>query len=328
MTTLLQFIVGGLSSGSIYALVALGWVLIFNVSNVLNLAQGEFLMLGALSFTWFHIEGGVPLVLAVILAVIVPVVAAVVLDIVALRRLKHDQIVPMILVTLGAAFVLRELAKLWFGKDPVRHAPFVTGAPIELFGAFVLPQTVLVWGGTAVLLVALWVFFSRSLYGKAMRACAENALGATAIGVSPSRMRTLSFAISAAIGAIGGILLVPLTAMSWDGGTLIGLKGFVAAVLGGMGSYPGAALGGIVLGVLETLGAGYISSIYKDAFALGALLLLPLVRPQGLLGKREDTERRSRFSQLVRKGLRGGPPPVSAPAPIADRAPTSESKQA
>lgn len=313
MTEFLQFMVGGLSSGAIYALIALGWVLIFNVSNVLNLAQGEFLMLGALSFNWFHVEAGLPIGIAVLLAILVPVVAGIVLDVVALRRLKHDQIVPMILVTLGGSFVLREIAKLQFGKDPLRHPPFVTGKPIEVFGAFLLPQTLVVWGGTVVLLVALWMFFSRSLYGKAMRACAENPIGATAVGISPSRMRTLSFAISAAIGAIGGILLMPLTAMSWDGGTLIGLKGFVAAVLGGMGSYPGAALGGLVLGVLETLGAGYISSAYKDAFALGALLLLLLVRPQGLLGKREDSERKRRFLGVLGK-YRAGRSPASAPA--------------
>lgn len=301
MTELMQFLVGGLSSGAMYALIALGWVLIFNVSNVLNLAQGEFLMLGALAFTWFHLDAGLPIGVAVILAIAVPVVAAIVMDVVALRRLKHDQIVPMILVTLGASFVLREVAKIWFGKDPLRHAPFITGSAIEVFGAFVLPQTLLVWAGTAVLLLALWLFFSRSLYGKGMRACAENPLGATAVGISPSRMRTLSFAISAAIGAIGGILLIPLTAMSWDGGTLIGLKGFVAAVLGGMGSYPGAALGGIVLGVLESLGAGYISSTYKDAFAVGILLVLLLLRPQGLLGKRDDPERKTRFVRVLDK---------------------------
>lgn len=313
MTEFMQFMVGGLSTGSIYALIALGWVLIFNVSNVLNLAQGEYLMLGALSFTWFHIDAELPMAVAIVLAILVPVVAAVVMDIVALRRLKHDEVVPMILVTLGASFVLREVAKLLFGKDPLRHPPLVTGEPIEVFGAFVLPQTLLVWGSTGLLLVVLWLFFSRLLYGKAMRACAENAIGATAVGISPSRMRTLSFAISAAIGAVGGILLMPLTAMSWDGGTVIGLKGFVAAVLGGMGSYPGAALGGVVLGILETLGAGYISSTYKDAFAIGILLLLLLVRPRGLLGKREDAERKTRFVQVLSK-LRSGSSKVAAPS--------------
>jgi len=244
-----------------------------------------------------------------------------VLDLVALRRLKHGQVVPMILVTLGASIVLREIAKLLFGPDPLRHPPLVSGPAIEVFGAFILPQTLVVWGGTAFLLLALWAFFSRTLYGKAMRACAENPLGATAVGISPSRMRTVSFAISAAIGAIGGMLLMPLTAMSWDGGTLIGLKGFVAAVLGGMGSYPGAALGGLVLGVLESLGAGYISSTYKDAFALGILLVLLLVRPQGLLGKRADAERRGRFATLL-DSLRGEVKSrVASAKPVADPSP-------
>lgn len=306
MATFLQFAFGGLLAGAVFALIALGWVLIFNVSGVLNLAQGEFVMIGALTFAYLRTEHEIPIAAAVAVAVLVAVAVGVVLDALVLRRLDPSQIIPMILVTVGAAFVLRELAKEIFGQDPLRVPPLVAGAPVTVGGATILPHTLVLWATVAVLLTVLTLFFRFTLFGKAMRACSENAIGARTVGISPTRMRTISFAMSAALGAVAGILIVPINSMAWDGGTALGIKGFIAAVFGGMGSYVGAVLGGLVLGTLETMGAGYVSSAYKDVFALLMLLLLLLVRPEGLLGRSGSSEA-GRVQQWLKR-LRDRPP--------------------
>lgn len=285
MATFLQFLFGGLLAGAIYALIALGWTLIYNVSGILNLAQGEFVMVGALVFIELRVEHGLPVAVAAPLAIAITVAIGVLLDVVVLRRIPPTRLIPMILATVGASIVLRELASVVFGKDPLRVPPLVSGAPLTIGGATVLPHTLLIWATVAVLLIALTLYFTVTLFGKAMRACSDNPVGARTVGISTIRMRTISFAMSAGLGAIAGILIVPITSMSWDGGTVLGIKGFIAAVFGGMGSYVGAVVGGLLLGILEAMGAGYVSSAYKDVFALASLIALLLFRPQGLLGR-------------------------------------------
>jgi branched-chain amino acid transport system permease protein len=283
MAEFLQYLIAGLSSGGTYALIALGWVIIFNVSGVLNLAQGEFLMISGCLFAWLAEHTGLPLLVTVVLAIGAGVVAAVVLDVAAIRRVRSGSIVPMILMTLGAAFVFREIGRILFGADALRHEYLVQGSPIIIFGAALLPQTILVWAIDAAVLVALAIFFRRTVYGKAMTACSDDPVGAQTVGISPSRMRTVAFAISGALAGISGVLIVSLTSMSWDGGTVIGLKGFIAAVVGGLGSYEGAIAGALALGLLESLGAGYVSSEYKDVLSLALLVVMLIVRPQGIL---------------------------------------------
>jgi branched-chain amino acid transport system permease protein len=283
MAAFVQYVIAGLSSGAIYALIALGWALIFNVSGVLNLAQGEFLMLGGMVFGWCEINTGLPFVVNLLFGVGAGVATGLLLDIGAIRRVRSQLLVPLILVTLGASFVLREVARISFGPDAIRHDYLVSGTPIDVFGAALLPETILTWGVVAVSVVALALFFRKTLYGKAMVACADDPAGARAVGINPSRMRSIAFGISGALAALGGVLVVSLTSMSWDGGTLIGLKGFIAAVFGGLGGYEGAVAGGLALGLLESLGAGYVSSSYKDVLSLALLVVLLLVRPQGLL---------------------------------------------
>lgn len=289
MSSFLQYLFAGLSTGAIYALIAIGWVLIFNVSGVLNLAQGELLMIGGLTFAWLAAETELPLLATLVLAIAAAVAVAVLLDVVAVRRVKSPEIVPLILVTLGASFVLRELGRIVFGADALRHGYLVGGDPIRIGGAALLPQAVLTWVLVAVVVAGLAVFFRRTVFGKAMVACADDPIGAQASGISPSRMRTISFAISGALAGLGGVLIISLTSLSWDGGTLIGLKGFIAAVFGGLGRYEGAVVGGLALGLLEAFGAGYVSSAYKDVFSLGLLVVLLLLRPQGLLRGRVVT---------------------------------------
>lgn len=282
MRLLLQFVLSGLAVGTIFGLIALGWVLIYNVSGVLNLAQGEFLAIGALAFIWLHTEQGVPLTIAFLGAVALCAALGVALDVVALQRLGPTETIPMVLITLGASIILREAARAAFGVDPLTHPPLWGGPSFEVAGAAVARQTVIIWVSTAVLLLVLGFFFKATLIGKAMRACAQNPVGAQAVGINPAVMRTVAFGVSAALAGMAGVLLVPLSSMAWDAGTLVGLKGFVAAVIGGLGSYSGAVVGGLLLGVVEGLSAGYISSAYKDAFAMATLLSILLFRPEGL----------------------------------------------
>ena len=289
MSSFLQYLFAGLSTGAIYALIAIGWVLIFNVSGVLNLAQGELLMVGGLTFGWLAANSNVPVAAALVLAIAAAVAVAVLLDVVAVRRVRSHDIVPLILVTLGASFVLRELGRIVFGPDALRHDYLIGGDPIRIFGAALLPQAVLTWVLVAIVVGLLALFFRRTVFGKAMVACSDDPIGAQASGISPSRMRTISFAISGALAGLGGVLIISLTSLSWDGGTLIGLKGFIAAVFGGLGRYEGAVVGGLALGLLEAFGAGYVSSAYKDVFSLGLLVVLLLLRPQGLLRGRVVT---------------------------------------
>lgn len=313
---LLQFIFGGLVTGAVVSLVALGWVLIYNVSGVLNLAQGEFVMIGALTYIVVHDDWGWGAALSIPFAVLVTVVVGVLLDMVVLRRLKGGEIVPMVLVTVGMSFVLREIAKEIFGKEPLRTKPLLQGDPLEIGGAYVVPQTLLLWSATVSLLLILTLFFARTLIGKAMRACSENSLGARAVGISPNRMRTIAFGVSAGLGAIAGILVVPLISMSWTGGSLIGLKGFIAAVFGGFGSLPGAVIGAVVIGLFESLSAGYISSAYKDVFSATALVIVLLVRPQGLLGSSNRDERQAgSLIATLRRGRRRPGSQRRSPAP-------------
>jgi branched-chain amino acid transport system permease protein len=272
-------VIGGLTSGAIYCLIALGWVAIFNVSGILNLAQGEFVMLGALSFSAFHLTVGFPVGLAALGSILVVIAVALVMDHLALRRVGPKDVGAMILITLGVSVILREVARIVFGVDPLRHPPILPGDPIEVLGGYIVPQILIIWLVTAVLLLFLYFVLYRSLLGKSMRACAESESGARSVGISPPRMRVLALSIAAAMSAIAGMLIIPLTSMAFDGGTVPGLKGFVAAALGGMTSYPGAALGAFALGLFESLTAGYISSAYKDALSFSLLLLYLVLRP-------------------------------------------------
>jgi branched-chain amino acid transport system permease protein len=240
-------------------------------------------MLAGMVFGYLELHTGLPLALNLVLGVGAGVVIGVLLDVAAIRQVRSQQIVPLILVTLGASFVFREVARIAFGPDAIRHDYLVAGNPIDVGGAALLPETILTWALVAVSVIALGVFFRTTLYGKAMVACADDPVGARAVGINPARMRTLAFAISGALAGLGGVLVVSLTSMSWDGGTLIGLKGFIAAVFGGLGGYEGAVVGGLALGLLENYGAGYVSSSYKDVLSLTLLVVLLLVRPQGLL---------------------------------------------
>ncbi|NEV78669.1 branched-chain amino acid ABC transporter permease [Rhodopseudomonas sp. BR0C11] len=285
MSELLQFLISGLTVGAVYALVALGFTLVYHASDVVNFAQGEFVMLGGM-VTVFAYAAGVPLPLAALLAVIVAVVVGLLLYWLAIAPARGASAVSLIIITIGASILLRGAAQIVFDKQFHKLPAFSGETPIHLFGAVIQPQSLWVLGGAALVVLTLYYVMERTLIGKAVVATAANRLAARLVGVNVATVMALAFGGSAAIGAIAGILITPITLTSYDVGTLLALKGFAAAMLGGMGNPLGAVIGGLLLGLLESFGAGYVSSTYKDAIAFIVILAVLFVAPQGLVGRR------------------------------------------
>jgi branched-chain amino acid transport system permease protein len=284
MPEFLQFLFSGLTVGAIYALVALGFTLIYNASDVINFAQGEFVMLGGM-VTFFAHAAGVPLPLAALLAIIVATAVGLALHQFAIEPARGASAVTLIIITIGASILLRGVAAIVFDKNFHSLAPLAGGEPWVIGGAALLPQSAIVLIGAGAIVVALWAFMTMTLTGKALVATAANRLAARLVGINTSALVGLAFAVSAAIGAIGGILMTPITLTSYDVGTLLALKGFAAAMLGGMGNPLGAVIGGLIVGLLEAFSAGYLSSSYKDAVAFLVILGVLFVMPHGLLGR-------------------------------------------
>jgi branched-chain amino acid transport system permease protein len=285
MSEFLQFFFSGLTVGAVYALVALGFTLIYNASDVVNFAQGEFVMLGGM-VTVFASAAGVPLPVAALIAVCVAVAVGLLLYWLAIAPARGASAVSTIIITIGASIFLKGAAQVVFDKQFHKLPSFSGDAPIELLGASIQPQSLWVLGGTAAVVLVLYVFLERTLVGKAVLATSASRLAARLVGINTATIMALAFGGSAAIGAIAGILVTPITLTSYDVGTMMALKGFAAAMLGGMGNPLGAVVGGLLLGLLETLGAGYVSSTYKDGFAFVTILVVLLAMPQGLLGRR------------------------------------------
>ena len=286
----LQFLLTGLTVGAIYALVALGFAIIYNASHVLNFAQGEFVMIGGMAAAGF-VEAGLPLPLAALLAVGGATLVGLALEKLAIEPARGASVVTLIIITIGASILLRGLASLLWDKK-IHSLPAFSGeAPLKLGGATLLPQTLWVLGATLATVALLWWFFNRTLTGKAILAVSHNRLAAQLMGISVRRVLLVSFGLSAALGALAGVLIAPISFTSWDVGVMLGLKGFAAAILGGMGSGPGAIIGGLALGLIESLGAGYLSSAYKDVFAFVIILAALIFLPDGLAGRRRATER-------------------------------------
>jgi branched-chain amino acid transport system permease protein len=279
----LQFLFSGVTVGATYALAALGFTLIYNASNVINFAQGEFIMLGGMLAVLFA-QMGLPLPLVVLLAVAIPAIVGVVMEKVAIEPVKGAETVSLIIITIGASLVIRGLIQVWLGKGTHSLPAFSGDVPIQILGATLMTQSLWILGVTALVVVALWYFFGRTLTGKAMLATSFNRTAAELVGINTNWVLFMSFAMSAGLGALGGILLTPITMTSYDVGIMLGLKGFVAAVVGGLGNGLGAVLGGLLVGVLEAMGAGYISSAYKDAVPFVLILFILFFMPRGLFG--------------------------------------------
>ncbi len=287
MQELLQYLFSGITNGAIYAMIALGFTMLFNSTGLINFAQGEFVMLGALSLVTLRTGLKLPLPFAFILAVAGVSLVGVLLERLAIRNVRKPHPIVLVIITVGASISLRGAGMLAWGKDTYSATPFWGRAPIDIGGATLLPQSLWILGVSAVIVVILQCFYRGTLTGKAMMACAINKRAALILGIPGEWMVLLAFGGSAAMGAIAGILIAPVTMCGYDMGMMLGLKGFCAAMLGGLGSSMGAVVGGLLLGTLESLGVGFVSSGMKDAIAFLLLLLILYIRPSGILGIRE-----------------------------------------
>jgi branched-chain amino acid transport system permease protein len=289
MAELMQFLLSGVTVGAVYALVALGFTIIYNASDVVNFAQGEFVMLGGMITVFTHMAG-LPLPLAALIAIAGTAVLGVALNKLAIEPARGAPLVSLIIITIGASIFIQGVAQVVFDKQLHRFPAFTGDTPIAIMGATILPQSLWVLAGAVVVFVALWAFFSKTLTGRAVLATSNNRLAAQLVGINTNWVMTLSFALSAAIGALAGVLVTPITNVSYGVGIAYALKGFAGAMLGGMGSPIGALVGGLLLGLIEALTAGYVSSVYKDAAAFVVILVVLFAMPQGIFG-RKSTDR-------------------------------------
>ncbi len=283
---LLQYLITGITTGAVYALVALGFSIIYNSTEIINFAQGEFVMLGSMIAVSLFPLLGVPLWVAVILAVAITALIGLIFERLAIRPVRNGSVINLIIITIGGSILLKGIAVLIWGKESRSLPAFTSTEPIKFFGATLSGQSLWVMAGTLLAVILLHYFYEKTITGKALRACAFNRKAARLCGISVERMVLFSFGLSALLGAFAGVLITPITYTAWDAGTMLGLKGFCAAILGGIGSNPGAVMGGLVIGIVESLSAGYLSSGYKDAFAFLILLLMLYLRPAGILKKK------------------------------------------
>lgn len=285
---LLQYIVSGLTLGSIYGMIALGFTLIHNATGIVNFAQGEFVTLGAL-IAISGSEAGLPMPLAVLGAVVAVTLVGAALERTAIRPARNSSVITLIIITIGASILLRGVAMWLWVPDPLPMRHFTGETPIRIGDVSVLPQHLWIIGIVLVTMTALRLLAEKTQVGKAMRACAMNREAAQLMGIPVERMVCLSFALSGALGGLAGAIIAPLAMGQYNMGIMLGLKGFAGAILGGMGNPLGAVLGGTLLGVLESLGAGLSPpgwSGYKDAIAFAVMLVVLLAKPTGLLGRR------------------------------------------
>ncbi len=281
----LQYIFSGITSGSVYALTAIGFTLVFSATRIINFAQGQMVMLGGMLGVSLY-NAGLPLWACFLGAVVMVALISVGMEEVAIRPLMKKGVLAQIIATVGASFVLETAAMLIWGRDAKTMPPFSGEEPINIGNATIVPQTLWVVGLTLVVVIALTVFYRKSLFGIAIRACAVNPEAARLQGISYRRVVLFTFALTGGIAAAAGVMITPISFVSYSSGTLLGLKGFAAATLGGLGNPMGAVVGGFALGIIEALAVGVVSAGYKDAIAFVILLLVLFVRPAGLLGAR------------------------------------------
>lgn len=287
---LLQYLFTGITIGAIYGMVALGFNIIYSATGIINLAQGEFVMLGGMMMVYLTAIIKLPMVVSFFLSILIVTMIGAAFERVAIHPLKNPSVITLIIITVAASILFKGGAMFAWGKHTFSLPPFSGEKPISVLGATILPQTLWILGIMGATVALLILFFGFTLTGKAMRACAANRTAASLVGINVRTMVLLSFALSAGIGAVAGIIITPITLMNYDRGTMLAVKGFSVAVLGGLGSNVGAVVAGFIIGIMESLGAGFISSGYKDAIALVVLLLVLFIRPSGLLGSKERAE--------------------------------------
>ncbi len=283
----LQYLVAGLTYGSIYAVVAIGFNIVYSATGIVNFAQGEFVMLGGMIAV--QLSGWMPLPAAVAGAVAAPAAGGALVEVAFLRWLRRPTVLRMVVITIGVSILIREGALVLWGEG-VRSLPYFTGdeiSAVALGGARVSPQVFWVLGTVALIVVAREWFYRRTLLGWEMQACAVNRDAAALCGVPVRRLVTLSFAMAAAIGALAGAVVSPITYTSYAAGGPLAIKGFTVAILGGLGNSGGAVAAGLALGVVESFAVSFLPAAYKDVVTLSLLLAVLVVRPSGLFASGE-----------------------------------------
>jgi branched-chain amino acid transport system permease protein len=279
-------ITAGLAMGSIYALVALGFVLIYNAVTVVNFAQGEFVMVPAFVAVWLMTYMNLSFPLTYAVTVIFMGIFGIVFQRIAYYPLRHRKFMPVIISTIGVGIFLKNGAQLTFGAEPFSMPRPTSSGALNLFGVFVDPQHIVIILCTLVLLGFQYFFFQKTKLGKMMQATAQDKEMARLLGIRVATMIAITFVYSSILGAAAGILVGPIFFVTKEMGGMLGLKAFCSAIVGGFGSVPGAILAGLFLGLIEVFGAYYISSAYRDAFAFVILILVLLIRPQGFFGEK------------------------------------------
>lgn len=280
----IQILVSGVIVGCIYAMAALGFTIVFNATRIVNFANGEFLMLGSVALAGAITTAGMPLWIAVIAAIACTAVVGIGLQVLVLNHARSTNELSLVMLTIGAGLAVRGAASLVFGRE-VTFVPDFGLFPMLLMGdVYVVSQGVWITLTLAAVSLLLWLLFARTTFGKAMKAASDEPRAAALCGIEPRRAAAAAFGIAAALGGLAGALVAPISAAFYENGVFLGLKGFAAAVAGGLGNPLGAVIGGLIIGIVESFSAGYVSSGYKDGVAFILLLLVLLLRPSGLMG--------------------------------------------
>jgi branched-chain amino acid transport system permease protein len=284
---IIQYLFAGITYGAIYAIVAIGFNIIYNTTGIINFAQGEFVMLGGMiSITLLQYMS---LPAAIGAAVIITMIIGALVEITFIRWLKSPSVLRMIIITIGVSILIREVALHIWGES-VRALPYFIGdeiSSVALWGARISPQVFCVLGACTVMVLLLGLFFKTTSVGREMRACAANRTAAILCGIDTRNMVTLSFMLSAAIGALAGCVMSPITYSQYNIGTGLAIKGFTVAILGGLGSSGGAVIAGLLLGIIEAFSVSVLPLAFQEAISIAILLLILFLRPHGLFGSKD-----------------------------------------
>ena len=287
MDKLIQTLISGLSLGSIYALIALGYTMVYGIAKMLNFAHGDIIMVGAYAVITAVFTMGLPPFIAILISIALCALLGIVIEFLAYRPLRQAQPLAVLITAIGVSYLLQNLALLIYGSEQKAFPTIVALPTVHIGGVYIDGITLATLVVTAVIMVALSLFINKTRMGKAMRAVSEDKEAAELMGISVNRTITVTFAIGSALAGVAAIFYgAAYTYIRPTTGAMPGIKAFTAAVFGGIGSIPGAMLGGILLGVIEQLSKTYISTLWADAIVFGVLVVVLVVKPTGLLGKK------------------------------------------
>lgn len=283
----IQYLFAGITYGAIYAIVAIGFNIIYNTTGIINFAQGEFVMLGGMIS--ISLLNYMPLTMAITSAVLITMIIGALIEMIFIRWLKGPAVLRMIIITIGISILIREVAVHLWGES-VRSLPYFVGdeiTSVKVLGAHISPQVFVVLGTCTLMMILLGLFFKGTSVGREMRACASNRTAAILCGINTKNMVTFSFVLSAAIGALAGCVMSPITYSQYNIGTGLAIKGFTVAILGGLGSSGGAVVAGILLGIIEAFSVSVLPLAFQEAISIAILLIILFIRPHGLFGSKD-----------------------------------------